>query len=125
MGATGPHFSERELRCRHCGVNETRPELVAALEKLRAAVGGPVVLRSAYRCPVHNRRVGGVAKSQHLYGFAADLRDGISERRVRALKLFSGIGVADGLVVHVDVRHVNRKTNTTGGTPERPTRWTY
>lgn len=52
---SGPHFTAAELACRHCGMRGAQQELVDALERTRAALGGhPIALRSAYRCPIHN-----------------------------------------------------------------------
>jgi uncharacterized protein YcbK (DUF882 family) len=74
MGATGPHFSEAELACHHCGVNECTQSLVDALEAFRAIVGKPVIVSSAYRCPQHNAEAGGAGRSEHVEGLAADIR---------------------------------------------------
>lgn len=49
---------------------------VAALDRLQArrdALGKPLIIRSAYRSPAHNRAVGGAARSQHLLGIAFDI----------------------------------------------------
>lgn len=99
------HFSERELACRHCGELVVHPKLVELLERIRAARGHkPLVLRSAYRCPVHNQRVGGATRSQHMLGRAADLPYGyISSANARRLGA-RGIGEKDGWALHVDVR---------------------
>ena len=35
---------------------------------------GPIIINSGFRCEAVNRRVGGVASSQHLTGQAADIR---------------------------------------------------
>lgn len=79
-------------------------ELPRRLELLRKAVGRPIVIRSGYRCPVHNRRVGGALRSQHLYGRAADLMPGVATVAQARRAGFSGIGKANGYAVHVDVR---------------------
>lgn len=42
------------------------------LQPLRDKVGKPVIISSGYRCPVLNKKVGGVATSQHCQGQAAD-----------------------------------------------------
>jgi hypothetical protein len=57
-----------------------RPMTVAAssgygLDAWRVAYGGPRIVNSAYRNPVHNNAVGGVPASRHLFGDAADLRN--------------------------------------------------
>jgi zinc D-Ala-D-Ala carboxypeptidase len=98
------HFTRSELACRHCGVAIVRPRLLALLERIRAKSGKPLVLRSAYRCPVHNAVVGGAANSQHMYGAAADLAQGVvSVKEAHALGAI-GVGSQGGWAVHVDVR---------------------
>ena len=44
------------------------------LEPARQAIGCPIIINSGFRCEAVNRRVGGVAGSQHLQGCAADIR---------------------------------------------------
>jgi uncharacterized protein YcbK (DUF882 family) len=110
MGATGPHFSEIELACHHCGVNECKQSLVDALEAFRAIVGKPVIVSSAYRCPQHNAEAGGAGRSEHVEGLAADIRvvgmtatqlEGLA-RKIQAIR---GIGRNDhAQYIHVDVR---------------------
>ncbi len=63
-------------------VNEPGPAAVAALralcaavlDPLREALGKSITINCAYRGPVLNKRVGGVANSQHITGQAADLQ---------------------------------------------------
>lgn len=47
---------------------------VNVLEPLRKHMGRPITITSGYRCPKLNALVGGVAKSQHQYGQAADIK---------------------------------------------------
>ena len=47
---------------------------VNVLEPLRQHMKRPISISSGYRCPKLNTLVGGVAKSQHQYGQAADIR---------------------------------------------------
>lgn len=123
--AVSAHFSDREVRCPHCNRNNVDPSLLDALEDLRASIGRPIVLDSAYRCEAHNRRVRGAKRSQHIYGRAADLVTHVTLAEVLAVRRFSGIGTKGNLARHVDVRHVVPTTNWTGGTIEKPTRWSY
>lgn len=120
------HFSERELACHHCGMVAAQPHLLLALEHTRHALGDhPIALRSAVRCVVHNATVGGAPRSQHLFGLAVDLVNGIPVEQVRALGMWSGIGRKGDLAVHLDLRHVRPATNFNNGQPSKPTIWTY
>ena len=111
------HFSNQELACRHCGINRCTPEFVAVLEKFRAGVGSarggkdtPVAVNDAYRCPVHNAEVGGVPKSEHLQGIAADVHvEGMTAVELYWVALrtpdIKGIGRADVQnYLHIDTR---------------------
>ena len=60
------------------------------LDPLREAWGRPIVVNSGYRCPKLNRAVGGVARSQHTKGEAADIRT-LSNRRWENEQLFKFI----------------------------------
>ena len=112
------HFSKKEFACRcGCGLCNPDPKLIEKLEKFRALCGGkPMAINSACRCEKHNKTVGGAAKSQHLYGKAADVRkilgltiDQMAKKAEEAG--FTGIGKYNGFV-HVDVRAT-------------PARWDY
>ena len=50
------------------------------LNPIREAWGGPVIVKSGYRCPLLNNKVGGVKNSAHLTGYAADLIPGNGQR---------------------------------------------
>ena len=144
-GKLSPNFTVAELRTRtrqggpkdgECWVHR---DLLHALERLRSHKGGrPVPVVSGFRDEQHNRRVGGAARSQHTYGQALELqplvarigrvptiagraadipRNYIHVEEARALRIFSGMGVAAGWVTHVDVR--------AGVPPESPRMWRY
>jgi uncharacterized protein YcbK (DUF882 family) len=53
------------------------------LEVLRERSGGPVRINSGYRSPQLNKKVGGVATSNHLTGCAADIRVDNMEQLIR------------------------------------------
>jgi uncharacterized protein YcbK (DUF882 family) len=47
--------------------------LLYILNVIRQFTGVPVIVSSGYRCPNHNKAIGGEPQSCHLYGQAADL----------------------------------------------------
>jgi len=124
---TSEHFSDKELACHGktcgptktgCHVNLVQQSLLDILEAFRAAVGKPVLVDDAYRCPIHNAEVGGMPHSEHLQGIAADIRvDGMTAAQLEAVTLkipaIRGLGRDDvDQYVHVDTRQI-------------PYRWCY
>jgi len=77
-----PNFQLAELACKCCRtllVSDLLGELVERLQRLRDEVGKPVRITSAYRCPAHNKAVGGAARSWHMQAAAADVQvDGMT-----------------------------------------------
>lgn len=74
MGDLTKNFSRSEFACRcGCGFADVDPELVKGLQALRDLCSKPITITSGCRCKAHNKRVGGVSKSQHLLGKAADI----------------------------------------------------
>lgn len=73
-GYLSRNFKESEFACRHCGSvgSGIDPDLVKTLQAIRDHFGVPVTINSGYRCPTHNRNVGGAQNSQHLKGTAVD-----------------------------------------------------
>jgi len=68
------HFSAHEFDCPCCGVNNVDISLVEALEELREYLGFSVYVTSGYRCNNYGAKVGGVKRSQHLFGRGADIQ---------------------------------------------------
>lgn len=98
------HFQRREFACPHCGVAVVRRSLVERLEHLRGLVQRPIRIVSGYRCPVHNAEVGGAPDSQHMYGAAADIPEGVATTGQAVRAGFVGIGFRGPWAIHVDVR---------------------
>jgi uncharacterized protein YcbK (DUF882 family) len=71
--ALSPNFSSREFRCSCCGKLIVDRSLIDAMQLLRDRLAQPLVITSGYRCPEHNRTVGGVSNSAHMRGRAADV----------------------------------------------------
>ena len=78
-----PHFTFHELTKTSTSINNS-PSLIEhvenlvllaqVLEEIREEYGSPIVVTSAFRTPLVNAAVGGVANSYHLSGRAADIR---------------------------------------------------
>ena len=54
-----PNFSAAEIACRGTGAIKINTEAMDKLQALRDRLGKPLIVRSAYRSPEHNRAVGG------------------------------------------------------------------
>ena len=88
------------------------PDLVKYLQQIRDHFKVPITITSAYRCPVHNQRIGGATRSQHCQGNAADIVvKGVAPREVAKYAEsigIKGIGLyetsADGHFTHIDTR---------------------
>lgn len=98
------HFSRTEFSCPHCGATFVAPRLVRHLEQLRELVERPIVIVSGYRCPPHNKAVGGAPDSQHVYATAADLHPRVATVAQAEAAGFRGIGSSGRWAVHVDMR---------------------
>lgn len=66
-------FSPAEIACRGTGQLKLHPEAMDKLQALRDRLGKPMIIRSAYRSPEHNRTVGGATHSKHMDGTAFDI----------------------------------------------------
>ena len=94
------HFTIRELTvsatASRLGIDNTPPaEAIANMQRLidtvlnpaRITLGAPIKVNSGYRCKALNVAVGGVARSYHLSGRAADLTTGSIEGNRRLLRI--------------------------------------
>ena len=118
MSSVIDNFNAKEFRCK-CGKEHEfgiSNELVNKLEKLYTALNcSKIIVTSGYRCPTHDKNVGGSGTGQHTLGNAADIccygQDGqpISSKIVcqKAQDIgFTGIAniTAAYIYTHVDVR---------------------
>ncbi len=67
------NFSPAEIACRGSGSLRINEEALDKLQALRDRLGKPLIVRSAYRSPAHNRAVGGAPRSKHMDGTAFDI----------------------------------------------------
>lgn len=87
-------------------------QLVVYLQKIRDHFGKSITITSGYRCPTHNRNVGGATGSRHAKGQAADIVvSGVAPKLVAQYAEsigIKGIGLyetaRDGHFVHIDTR---------------------
>lgn len=120
------HFDKKELircyrdegRCKECklaqavvrlpyGIEDSVMALVEdVLEPVRVRLGKPIVVNSGFRCPLHNRTVGGATGSQHMRGEAADIR---CDDNRRLAKLIVEVGKYDQLIIYPSFVHVSWK----------------
>lgn len=117
------HFRAQEFACRcggkRCPVNgpykgtSVSPDLLKALEKIRATAGGrPITITSGFRCANHPVEAAKHSPGFHTKGLAADIKvKGLSPEAMYAIaeKIpeIKGIGVDDRAFgyIHVDVRN--------------------
>lgn len=70
-----PHFNVQEFKCKCGKTHDTliSEELTEKLEKLRDSLNcSKIIITSGYRCPSHDKNVGGTGSGQHTKGTAAD-----------------------------------------------------
>jgi len=78
------HISLSEYSCHCCGKlpaswnQSCGPDVYGQFfldfEEIRSEWGNPIIIDSGYRCPEHNKAVGGEALSVHMWGLALDCR---------------------------------------------------
>lgn len=109
----GSHFKSNEFdcSCTKCDEQKISSELIEKLEKVRKEYGKPIKVNSGYRCPEHNKAIGGKENSSHMAGLAADISpvlmtlDELDLLYEICYSIFDNIG--DGRskkFIHVDVR---------------------
>lgn len=121
---------EFACQCGRCAEVLVDEALVERLQQIRDRFGKGVVITSGYRCPAHNKAVGGVTESRHTKGQAADFRiSGVAPAEIA--KFAESIGVLGiGLYedfVHIDTRdrqsfwygHQQAYRSTFGSAPKR------
>ena len=67
------NFSPAEIACRGTDKLLVNEPALDKLQALRDLLGKPLILRSAYRSPEHNRAEEGAPKSKHMNGAAFDI----------------------------------------------------
>lgn len=118
MGDLTENFSLSEFECKDGSEMSARvicniKDLSVSLQALRDYLGLPIRITSGYRSVSYNRSIGGVRKSQHIQGKAADIvvegyttyevKNSILELIQKGMMEQGGIGLYDTFV-HYDIR---------------------
>lgn len=130
------NFKVSEFLCHGsgcCAEGKVDEKLVEILQNIRDHFGKPVHISSAYRCATWNQKVGGVSRSYHCSGQAADIKvEDTAPAEVAKYAVSIGVlGIGlydtdkDGHFVHIDTRtsksfwygHAQEKRTTFGGAP--------
>lgn len=89
---------------------------LSRLDMLRYRYNQPIILNSAYRCPSHNKSVGGVSDSPHTQGLGVDIRcdrqNAYTLLKYIMMMQFSGVGISqkgDSRFIHIDDQIENSK----------------
>ncbi len=99
MAMVSKYFSESELNCKcsKCKGKPIPPKVLVnlkivclELDEYREEIGKPIHVDSAYRCKEHNKAIGGVENSAHIFGYAIDVNiDGMTSGKM--FEMFSGL----------------------------------
>ena len=100
------NFDIEEFGCKHCGEVPMDSLFLMMLDDARDEAKTPFVITSGYRCPEHNRAVGGVEGSAHTKGHAVDIAAGSSGKKFKIIKALMGVGFTrigvSSNFIHVD-----------------------
>jgi uncharacterized protein YcbK (DUF882 family) len=96
-----------QLKCPCCGSFKAMDAIFKMANHIGSTINMPFNVTSAYRCPAHNKAVGGAPNSSHLKGLALDIDiTGISKDKLykfieEAVKLRLRIGIYKNHI-HID-----------------------
>ena len=101
------YFNRDEFKCPHCNRNKIDNEFVTVLDEARTIAVVPFKITSGYRCPIHNKAVGGSPTSSHLKGWAVDIACMSDYQRMKIVRALieldmHRIGVGKDFI-HVDI----------------------
>ena len=108
------HFHSYEFSCKHCGTIRIEERLVDNMEKIfKKLNASKCIVSSGYRCPVHDKNIGGFV-GKHAEGLAADCIYYDKSGKIIPSKivicaaydsdLFRGIAKIDNNYTHLDIR---------------------
>jgi len=121
------YFTEDELRCSHCGINNMNNLFMQRIVMLRELLGFPFVVTSAYRCKNHPIESRKDSPGAHTTGQALDINVyGNNAHRLLDAALragFSGVGISQK-GEHLK-RFIHLDNLSTSDDRPRPTVWSY
>ena len=121
------YFTEDELRCSHCGINNMNKLFMQRITILREFLGFPFVVTSAYRCKNHPIEARKDSPGAHTTGQALDINVyGNNAHRLLDAALragFSGVGIAQKGEHSIRFVHLDDLGNSDDR--PRPTVWSY
>lgn len=109
------NFNLSEFQCKcGCGTVKVDRHLLEGLQGVRDRVGKAVRINSGYRCPKHDKAVGGTGSGQHTLGKAADIVvSGYTSKEIAKIGEelgFNGIGTY-ATFTHLDTRPTKARWN--------------
>ncbi len=110
------NFSEKELSCRcGCGVNNITPDTLRRLNISRFLSDFPYILNRAGSCKKHNKAVGGVEDSDHIYWTGFDIKYSNSSQAFQIIKnsIYAGFTriIKYKTFIHIGLPRENKKNN--------------
>ena len=121
------YFTEDELRCSHCGINNMNNLFMQRIVMLRELLGFPFIVTSAYRCKNHPIEVRKDSPGAHTTGQALDINVyGNNAHRLLEAALragFRGIGIS--LIGKHSERFIHLDNLSTSDDRPRPAVWSY
>ena len=111
--------TDKMLSCSCCGQCNIRYDIIKSLDRFRERINIPIIVTSGYRCPEHNKSVGGVDEygergnhkmSYHVHGLAVDWTIHtksllhIAYKLAISSELFKGVGLSlQKGFIHADI----------------------
>lgn len=106
------HFTLEEFNKENLPLTKTLinnfQQIALFLEVIRWSFGKPIIITSGLRSPMHNKEIGGVVNSYHLYGKAVDIKS-VTKDDYDSLAFFccKGRDLGNRRLKHYDVSDVD------------------
>lgn len=101
---------EIKYACYNSYVMNNLFRLVQIMQTIRYTINSPIFITSGFRDETHNKRVGGVNTSQHLFGSACDFTVNPEERE-KIIKFVSESVEFGQFIIYPTFFHISLPTN--------------